>query len=356
MTGPLVLGIETSCDETSAAVLDGENRILGHVILSQDVHRVFGGVVPELAARAHLQKIDAVVDAALDEAGCTLRDIDVFGVTAGPGLIGALLVGVCWTKAAAFALGRPVVGVHHMEGHLFAPSLEDPGAEPPFVGLLVSGGHTLLLYARAWGEYTLLGQTRDDAAGEAFDKVAKLLQLPYPGGPEIQRAALSGDPARHRLPRPMLRSDQRPGQDDYFDFSFSGLKTAVVDLVGRLGREGVLEMERDHVAAAFQDAAVDVLVSKTLRAVEETGCSRVLLGGGVSANLRLREEMARRLGPDGVVLRASPRLSLDNGAMIARAARFRFDLGEIAPLDLTAAASMPFPGMTHTSDSTVALA
>ena len=356
MNGPVILGVETSCDETSVAVLDGDNRILGHVILSQDVHKVFGGVVPELAARAHLQKIDAVVTNALDEAGCGLGDIDVFGVTAGPGLIGALLVGVCWTKAAAFALGRPVVAVHHMEGHLFAPSLEDPAAEPPFVGLLVSGGHTLLIHARAWGDYSLLGQTRDDAAGEAFDKVAKLLQLAYPGGPEIQRAALDGDSTRHRLPRPMLRSDQRPGQDDYFDFSFSGLKTAVVELVRRLEAEGSLASERDHVAAAFQDAAVDVLVSKTLRAVEETGCPRVLLGGGVSANALLRQEMARRLGPEGTVFRASPRLSLDNGAMIARAARFRFDRGEVAPLDLTAAASLPFPGMSSYAEAPLASA
>lgn len=353
MTGPVVLGVETSCDETSAAVIDGNLALLGHVILSQDVHQVFGGVVPELAARAHLQKIDAVVMEALRQADLELADVDVFGVTAGPGLIGALLVGVCWTKAVAWALGKPLVGVHHMEAHLFAPSLEDPEAEPPFVGLLVSGGHTLLLHAEAWGSYTLLGQTRDDAAGEAFDKVAKLLQLPYPGGPEIQRAARDADAERHPLPRPMLRTDQRPGDDDYYDFSFSGLKTAVVELVARLEADGRLDDERNHVAAAFQEAAVDTLVSKTMRAVEETGCPRVLLGGGVSANARLRQEMARRLGPDGTVLTASPRLSLDNGAMVARAARFRFDRGEVAPLDLTASASLPFPGMTPRSAASV---
>ena len=173
---PLVLGLETSCDETAAAVLDGDNRILGHVILSQDVHEVYGGVVPELAARAHLQKVDSVVNEALERAGVALEDVDVFGVTTGPGLIGALLVGVCWTKAVAWALDRPWVAVHHMEGHLFGPVLEDPQAEPPFIALLVSGGHTLLLYVTAWGEYELLGRTRDDAAGEAFDKVAKLLE------------------------------------------------------------------------------------------------------------------------------------------------------------------------------------
>ncbi|HSG49909.1 MAG TPA: tRNA (adenosine(37)-N6)-threonylcarbamoyltransferase complex transferase subunit TsaD, partial [Longimicrobiales bacterium] len=250
---PLVLGIETSCDETSAAVLDGGNRLLGHVILSQDVHEVFGGVVPELAARAHLQKIDAVVQEALVASGVTLREVDVLGVTAGPGLIGALLVGVSWTRAVAWALGKPVVPVHHMEAHLFGPVLEDPEAEPPFVALLVSGGHTLLLHAEAWGRYTLLGETRDDAAGEAFDKVAKLLGLPYPGGPHVERAAREGDGRRHRLPRPMLKGNQEPGDPDFYDFSFSGLKTAVAELVRRLERAGTLADELSHVAAAFQE-------------------------------------------------------------------------------------------------------
>jgi N6-L-threonylcarbamoyladenine synthase len=340
----IVLGLETSCDETSAAVISVDHRILGHVILSQDVHEVYGGVVPELAARAHLQKVDAVVARTLEQAGVRLQDVDVLGVTVGPGLIGALLVGVCWAKAAAYALGRPWVPVHHMEAHLFAPSLEDAEAEPPFVALLVSGGHTLLLHAPAWGEYRLLGQTRDDAAGEAFDKVAKLLGLKYPGGPEIERVARSGDPSRHRLPRPMLARNQLPDDDEYYDFSFSGLKTAVVELVGRLSVDGALDTERPHVAAAFQAAAVDVLASKTLRAVDQTGCDRVLLGGGVSANGALRAEIARRLG-GGRLFHSSPRLALDNGAMIARAARFRFDRGEIGGLDGSAAAVLPFPGL-----------
>ncbi|GMV05143.1 MAG: tRNA N6-adenosine threonylcarbamoyltransferase [Gemmatimonadota bacterium] len=342
---PLVLGVETSCDETSAAVLDGENRLLGHVILSQDVHEVFGGVVPELAARAHLQRIDAVVQEALHKAGVGLRDVDVFGVTAGPGLIGALLVGVCWTKAAAYALDKPLVPVHHMEAHLFGPAVEDPDAEPPFVALLVSGGHTLLLHAEAWGRYTLLGETRDDAAGEAFDKVAKLLGLPYPGGPQVERTARAGDRKRHRFPRPMLRRNQKPAEPDYYAFSFSGLKTAVAELARRLEGEGALAGEVPHVAAAFQEAAVDVLVSKTLRAVEQTGCRRVLVGGGVSANGRLREELARRLGPGGRLFHASPRLSLDNGAMVARAARFRFDQGHVGAPETTAAADLAFPGL-----------
>ncbi|MFQ5536785.1 MAG: tRNA (adenosine(37)-N6)-threonylcarbamoyltransferase complex transferase subunit TsaD [Gemmatimonadota bacterium] len=346
---PVVLGVETSCDETSAAVLDGENRILGHVIHSQDVHEIYGGVVPELAARAHLQKLDSVVARALDEAGVRAGEVDIFGVTAGPGLIGALLVGVGWTKAAAWALGRPVVPVHHMEAHLFAPSLEDSEAEPPFVALLVSGGHTLLLHVEAWGRYRLLGRTRDDAAGEAFDKVAKLLGLPYPGGPEIEKLAAQGDPARHRLPRPMLRRNQKPGDADFYDFSFSGLKTAVVERVEAIRSRGALHRERAHLAAAFQEAAVDVLVSKTLRAVEETACPRVLVGGGVSANTRLREEFRLRLGEDGRLFHASPRLSLDNGAMVARAARFRFERGEAADLNLSASANLPFPGLVEAS-------
>lgn len=342
---PLVLGLETSCDETAAAVLSGDHRILGHVILSQDIHQVYGGVVPELAARAHLQKIDSVIDQALKQAGVALDDIDIFGVTAGPGLIGALLVGVSWVKSAAYALDKPWVSVHHMEAHLFSPSLEDEEAQPPFLALLVSGGHTLLLHATAWGEYRLLGRTRDDAAGEAFDKVAKLLGLAYPGGPEIERLAASGDAKRHRLPRPMLRRNHRPGDSAYYDFSFSGLKTAVVELVRGLEAAGVMDDERAHVAAAFQEAAIDVLSAKTLRAVEETGCRRVVLGGGVSVNRALRAKISALMGDEGQLFYASPRLSLDNGAMVARVARFRYDRGEIAGLDGSASASLPFPGL-----------
>ena len=344
--GP-ILGIETSCDETSAAVLGAKNEILGHVIHSQDVHAVYGGVVPELAARAHLRRIVPVVDTALEEAGLELEDMEAIAVTAGPGLIGALLVGFCWARAAAWALDIPLVPVHHMEAHLFGPVLEDPEAEPPFVALLVSGGHTLLLWVPAWGDYRLLGETRDDAAGEAFDKVAKMLDLSYPGGPEVQALAAEGDPRVYDLPRPMLHGGQQPGDDDYWDFSFSGLKTAVVNLVRHLDAEGVLDDARADVAAAFQEAAVDVLVSKTLRAVEATGCRRVLLGGGVSANGPLRAEMTRRLGEGGRLFRASPRLSLDNGAMVARAGRFRLERGDLTLPEGGAEARLPFPGLTR---------
>ena len=345
MSDPLILGLETSCDETSAAVLKSPDTLKGHVIYSQDEHILYGGVVPEIAARAHIQRIDEVVDRALVEAGCTLSDIDAVAVTAGPGLIGALLVGVCWAKAAAFGLGRPLVAVHHMEAHLFAPSLENPDAVPPFVALLVSGGHTLLLHVPEWGTYHWLGQTRDDAAGEAFDKVARLLGMPYPGGPAIEAAASRGDEKRYRFPRPMLRRNQRPGDDDFYDFSFSGLKTAVVTVVREIEEDRPLEPERENVAASFQAAVVDVLTEKTMRAVEEMDCPRVLLGGGGAANGRLREALATRLEPDGVLLNASPRLSLDNGAMVARAGAFRLGRGEIASLDASPDPNLPFPGL-----------
>ena len=345
MSDPLILGLETSCDETSAAVLKSPDPLKGHVIYSQDEHILYGGVDPEIAARAHIQRIDEVVDRALVEAGCTLSDIDAVAVTAGPGLIGALLVGVCWAKAAAFGLGRPLVAVHHMEAHLFAPSLENPDAVPPFVALLVSGGHTLLLHVPEWGTYHWLGQTRDDAAGEAFDKVARLLGMPYPGGPAIEAAASRGDEKRYRFPRPMLRRNQRPGDDDFYDFSFSGLKTAVVTVVREIEEDRPLEPERENVAASFQAAVVDVLTEKTMRAVEEMDCPRVLLGGGVAANGRLREALATRLEPDGVLLNASPRLSLDNGAMVARAGAFRLGRGEIASLDASPDPNLPFPGL-----------
>ena len=259
------------------------------------------------------------------------------------------MVGVCWAKATAFGLGKPLVTIHHMEAHLFAPLLENADAVPPFVALLVSGGHTLLLHVPEWGVYHLLGQTRDDAAGEAFDKVARLLGMPYPGGPAIEAAASHGDEARYDFPRPMLRRNQRPGDNDFYDFSFSGLKTAVVTVVREIESDGSLEPEREHLAASFQAAATDVLTEKTMRAVEETRCRRVLLGGGVSANGRLREALARRLEPDGQLLHASLRLSLDNGAMVARAGAFRLERGEVASLDASADPNLPFPGLMKAS-------
>jgi N6-L-threonylcarbamoyladenine synthase len=345
MSELLTLGLETSCDETSAAVLRGEHELLGHVILSQDVHRLYGGVVPEIASRAHLRTVDDVVRQALAEAAVPLERIGLIGVTAGPGLIGALLVGLAWAKGTAWAAGTPLVAVHHMEAHLFATQLEHPEAEPPFVALLVSGGHTLLLWVPAWAEYHLLGQTRDDAAGEAFDKAAKLLGLPYPGGPAIQRAAADGDPRRHPLPRPLLTRAQRPGERDFYDFSFSGLKTALRLRVREVEAGGALAEEVPHLAAAFQEAVVQVLVAKTMRAVEQTGARRVVLGGGVANSRALRAALAERLGDAGSVFAPSPRLATDNAAMIARTAVFRFGRGEVAGLDVNARADFPFPGL-----------
>ena len=349
-----VLGIETSCDETSAAVLSGSGddaSLASLIILSQDVHAIFGGVVPEIASRAHVTAIVPVVERALADAQLERSAIDAVAVTNGPGLVGALLVGVSFAKAFAFTLGVPVIGVHHMEGHLFATALEQPDAVPPFTALLVSGGHTLLLDVAAWGEYRLLGRTRDDAAGEAFDKVAKLLGLPYPGGPAIEREAradAAGSRANtYRFARPMLRRDQRPGDPDYYDVSFSGLKTAVLNAVRATDSSGPIEpAERAAIAHAFQDALIETLVEKTARAVQQFRRSRVVLGGGVAGNRTLVEAMRARVAPLGAAVFApSSRLATDNAAMIARAGLFHLERGERSGLDLNAFASIPIPGL-----------
>jgi len=338
-----ILGVETSCDETSASVLEGSGddvTLRALVILSQDVHRIFGGVVPEIASRAHLTSIVPVVEQALRESGAD--DVDAVAVTNAPGLVGALLVGVSYAKAFAFARGIPVIGVHHMEGHLFATALEHRDAVPPFTALLVSGGHTLLIDVEAWGTYRLLGKTRDDAAGEAFDKVAKLLGLPYPGGPHIERIAAQSDGGTFRFSRPMLRRDQQPGDSDFYDLSFSGLKTAVLNAV----KASDVDADRGSIARAFQDALVETLVEKTVRAARQYGRGRVVLGGGVACNLALVRAMRERFTPRGVeVFAPSPRLATDNAAMIARAGLFRLERGERSALDLNAFASQPIPGL-----------
>ena len=338
-----VLGIETSCDETSAAVLHGAGNAViqdSLVILSQDIHRVFGGVVPEIASRAHLTAIVPVVERALADSGG--EAVDAVAVTNAPGLVGALLVGVSFAKAYAFARGVPVIGVHHMEGHLFATALEHPAAVPPFTALLVSGGHTLLMDVEAWGRYRLLGRTRDDAAGEAFDKVAKLLGLPYPGGPHVERAAAGADSGAYRFARPMLRRNQTPQDSEFYDVSFSGLKTAVLNAV----RTADLERDRPAIARAFQDALIETLVEKTVRAVVQHGRSRVVLGGGVACNATLVGAMRDRLVSRGVeVFAPSARLATDNAAMIARAGLFHLERGERSALDLNAFAAQPIPGL-----------
>ncbi len=307
-----ILGIETSCDETSAAVLEGKGDQVAQkslVILSQDVHRVFGGVVPEIAARAHLTSIVPVVERAIEEAGIKLDDLDAVAVTNTPGLVGALLVGVSYGKALAFSRGIPLLGIHHMEGHLFAAALEHRDAVPPFTALLISGGHTLLLDVEAWGKYRLLGATRDDAAGEAFDKVAKLLGLPYPGGRYVEQLAREGKPKRLR-----------------------GSKN--------------IEADKADIARAFQDSLIDTLVEKTWRAANAFSRQHVVLGGGVACNRTLAAAMRTRFEPEGMtVFTPSPRLATDNAAMIARAAFYRFEQGERAGLDLNAYASSPIPGL-----------
>ncbi|HEY9479010.1 MAG TPA: tRNA (adenosine(37)-N6)-threonylcarbamoyltransferase complex transferase subunit TsaD [Gemmatimonadaceae bacterium] len=370
-----ILGIETSCDETSAAVLEGSGDDVVQrslVILSQDVHRVFGGVVPEIASRAHLTAIVPVVERALVDAGIAAEDggggggrggdasggasggrrgrgasanlasFDAVAVTNAPGLVGALLVGMSYGKALAFANGIPLIGVHHMEGHLFSASLEHPDAVPPFTALLVSGGHTLLLDVPRWGSYRLLGATRDDAAGEAFDKVAKLLGLPYPGGPHVERLAREGEPGRYRFTRPMLRGDQRPGDPDFYDMSFSGLKTAVLNAARGVESEG----DRASIALAFQDALVETLVEKSWRAARENGRKRVVLGGGVAGNKTLVNALRARVAEIGAEVYApSTRLAADNAAMIARAGLYRFEQGERSGAALNAYASAPIPGL-----------
>ncbi len=353
-----VLGIETSCDETSAAVIRSEGgvgSVAGHVILSQDIHRVFGGVVPELASRAHVRAIGSVVDRALADAGIGLPELDGIAVTAGPGLVGALLVGVTYGKTLAFSLDRPLLGVNHLEGHLFAPSLEDPDLAPPFVALLVSGGHTMLLDVSAWGEYRLLGETLDDAAGEAFDKVAKLLGLGYPGGPLIERLAQEGVPGRFVFPRPMLQELDREGPNQYA-FSFSGLKTAVLRAVRRGAdpshpAEPPSEQDQRDLARGFQDAAIDVLTAKSAHAVEALGYRTAMIGGGVACNRTLAARLTERLAGRARVSVASPRLNTDNAAMIAAVGAWRLTRGERSGWDLEPRDDLPLPGLTTVTET-----
>ncbi|MEP7226264.1 MAG: tRNA (adenosine(37)-N6)-threonylcarbamoyltransferase complex transferase subunit TsaD [Gemmatimonadales bacterium] len=345
-----ILGIETSCDETSAAVLqseDGRCALVSLAILSQDVHRIFGGVVPELASRAHVQAIGSVVERALTDAGIGLPQLDGVAVTAGPGLVGALLVGVMYGKTLAFSADRPLIGVNHLEGHLFAPTLEDPELEPPFIALLVSGGHTMLLDVPAWGEYRLMGQTLDDAAGEAFDKVANLLGLGYPGGAPLERLAREGRPDRFRFPRPMLQELEREGPNRYA-FSFSGLKTAVLRAV-RPGQNFAdaehATADRADLARGFQDAAIDVLVAKTAHAVHSTGYTKAMVGGGVACNRALVANLKDRLAGRARVSVASPRLNTDNAAMIGAAGAWRLARGERSGWDLEPRDDLPLPGL-----------
>lgn len=333
----LVLGLETSCDETGVALYDSERGLLADALFSQiDLHRVYGGVVPELASRDHVKRMLPLIRQVLADAGCTLQDIDGIAYTAGPGLVGALLVGGSCAQAMAFALGVPAIGVHHMEGHLLAPMLEEQPPEFPFVALLVSGGHTQLVRVDGLGRYKLLGESIDDAAGEAFDKTAKMLGLRYPGGPEIARLALTGAPGRFRLPRPMT---DRPG----LEFSFSGLKTSVLNHWNKCRDAGEAdEQAKADLALAFQDAVVDTLTIKCRRALEQEGLQRLVIAGGVSANTALRESLEEMLAQlDGSVFYARPRFCTDNGAMIAYAGCQRLLAGQRADTAISARARWP---------------
>ncbi|KFN48161.1 tRNA (adenosine(37)-N6)-threonylcarbamoyltransferase complex transferase subunit TsaD [Arenimonas metalli] len=335
-----VLGIETSCDETGVAVYDTERGLLAHALYSQvELHAEYGGVVPELASRDHVRKLLPLVRQTLAEAGLGVEDLDGVAYTAGPGLVGALMVGAAAGRALAWALDLPAVGVHHMEGHLLAPMLEDPGLKPPFVALLVSGGHTQLVEVAAIGAYRLLGETLDDAAGEAFDKTAKLMGLPYPGGPELARLAESGRPGLFKFSRPMT---DRPG----LDFSFSGLKTQVL-LAWQASDQS--PQTRADIARGFEDAVVETLAVKCERALKQTGARTLVVAGGVGANVRLRERLqalvagpvggpsgpklfAKGFGPEGPptgrVCFPRPAFCTDNGAMIAFVGALRLRAGQ----------------------------
>jgi len=325
----IVLGIETSCDETAAAVLDGGRKVLSNVVASQDdVHAPYGGVVPELASRRHLEVVVPVVRRALREAGMGLRDLDGIAVTQGPGLVGSLLVGCSAAKSLAWAHGTPLVGVNHLEGHIYAAFLEERTPEHPFLALVVSGGHTALYVAAEPRRYVRVGQTRDDAAGEAFDKVAKLLGLSYPGGPAIERASADGDPRAISFPTANM-SDGAP------DFSFSGIKTAVSLHVRRAGTLSTAEIA--DVAASFQATVVKMLVRKSLRAGRRLGLRRLVLTGGVAANRALRHALEAECGERGWELFIPSRaLCTDNAAMIAAAGHDRLQAGERAPLTMNA--------------------
>jgi len=335
----LILGIETSCDETAAAVVEDGRRILSNVVSSQvELHSRYGGIVPELASRAHIQNILPVIDEALTSSGKRLGDMDAVAVTVGPGLIGALLVGVSAAKSLAYSAGLPVVGVNHIEGHMSAIFLESDEVALPFVLLVVSGGHTHLYLVRGCCDYEKLGQTRDDAAGEAYDKVAKLMGLGYPGGPIVDRLAKAGSPKRINFPRSYLEAGS-------LDFSFSGLKTAVLNHVRSFKGESIPDDVLADICASFQEAVVDVLVKKTVQAAVDTGVKNIVIGGGVAANGALRDALQRAANDAGIrPFLPSPGLCTDNAAMVAAAGYHLFRAGKVSGLDLNPVANLPLEG------------
>ena len=326
----LILAVESSCDETAASVVKNGREVLSNIINSQiAIHTNYGGVVPEIASRKHIENINTVISMALKEAGVTLSDITAIGVTYGPGLVGALLVGVAEAKAIAYAAKKPLIGVHHIEGHISANYIENKELEPPFVCLVVSGGHSHLVVVRDYGAYEILGRTRDDAAGEAFDKVARAIGLGYPGGPKIDKVSRQGNPQAISFPRAKVG-------DAVYDFSFSGLKSAVLNYLNSCEMKGIPVCQAD-VAASFQKAVVDVLVEHSMMAVEESGIKKFAIAGGVASNTALREALADACLEKGIAFyHPSPILCTDNAAMIGAAAYYEYKKGVRHGYDLNA--------------------
>lgn len=330
-----ILGIESSCDETAASVVKNGREVLSNVINTQiDLHKQYGGVVPEIASRKHIENIDAVIDEALSEANMTLSDIDAIAVTYGPGLVGALLVGVSSAKAIAYAAEKPLVPVHHIRGHISANFIAHPDLKPPFVCLVASGGHSHIVNVKEYTEFEILGRTRDDAAGEAFDKIARVLGLGYPGGPLIDKLAKDGNPEAIRFPR--VRMD-----GNSLDFSFSGVKTAVINYIHKAQQRGE-EINKADVAASFQNAVTDALCEHTIEGALKTGAKTVAIAGGVAANSQLRGKMTDMCEKHGIsVVYPPPVLCTDNAAMIACAGYFAYKNGARAELDLNAVPNLP---------------
>lgn len=330
MNDIITLAIESSCDETSAAILKNGREVISNIVATQiDLHKKFGGVVPEVASRKHVESIDAVIQSALDEANMTFDDIDIIGVTHGPGLVGALLVGLSTAKALAFALDKPLVGVNHIEGHISANFIQDKELEPPFICLIVSGGHTHLAEVKDYGKYEILGRTRDDAAGEAFDKIARAMKLGYPGGPIIDELSKRGNKNSIKFPRIYLESDS-------YDFSFSGLKSSVLNYLNakRMKNEDIVV---EDVAASFQQSVVEVLTNKAIKAAKERGYDKIVLAGGVAANSGLREMLVSECKDYNIEVKyPSLELCTDNAAMIGCAAYYDYINGKVDDLGLNA--------------------
>lgn len=341
MTDTLILAIESSCDETAVAVVKNGHEVLANVVSTQiDVHKKFGGVVPEVASRKHLENINWVVEEALAQSGLALGDMTHIAVTYGPGLVGALLVGVATAKALAFASGKPLIAVHHIEGHIYANFLVNPNLQPPLLCLVVSGGHTNIVKIDRHGHYVALGQTRDDAAGEAYDKVARAIGLTYPGGPQIDRLAKEGDKDAIELPRAWL-------EEGSYDFSFSGLKSAVLNYLNKMDMKQQSVNPAD-VAASFQQAVLDVLITKTMRAAQAEGLRTIVLAGGVAANSGLRQQLEAAANAAGCSLHCPPLdLCTDNAAMIGAAAHYKALRGELADWTLNAVPNLPFSQYIH---------